>query len=135
MAAAGRCRCPGNDQYQTPRTPIRTKISDTKRPIPEKRAIETNSLVSDFVDDEVVGIDGEMRTAFGISALQSISGQKSRPFGNVLAAATKVQRAERVSSIASIERGDRPAQPTKEISSESALTDSVFFARIFSVWS
>jgi hypothetical protein len=56
-------------------------ISDTKRPIPEKRAIETISLISDFVDDEVVGIDGEMRTAFGISALQSISGQKSRPFG------------------------------------------------------
>jgi len=63
---------PANNQDQTPCTPIRTVINETKRPIPEKRAIETNWLLSDFLDDEVAGIDGEIRTAFGISLSKSL---------------------------------------------------------------
>ncbi|HKS20667.1 MAG TPA: hypothetical protein VJS63_15805 [Bradyrhizobium sp.] len=41
-------------------------MSETKRPIPENRATETNSPLSDFVDDEVPGVDGEIWTPFGM---------------------------------------------------------------------
>jgi hypothetical protein len=53
-----------------------TATSAIKSPIPENNAIETNSELSDFADDETEA-DGTIRAAvFGISTLQWIGIEK-----------------------------------------------------------
>jgi hypothetical protein len=67
-----------------------TATSEIKSPIPENNAIETNSELSDFADDDTeAGVT--IGAVFGMSALQWMSIEKIPAHGGVLAATTKVQ--------------------------------------------
>jgi hypothetical protein len=71
--------------------PVMTATSEIKSPIPQNNAIETNSELSDFADDDTEA-DGTIRAAvLGMSALQWIGIEKSSAHAGVLVATTKVQ--------------------------------------------
>jgi hypothetical protein len=70
--------------------PVMTATSEIKSPIPQNNAIETNSELSDFADDDTEA-DGKIRAVFGMSALQWIGIEKFPAHGAVLVATTKVQ--------------------------------------------
>jgi hypothetical protein len=57
-------------------TPASTATSEINRPTPENKATEINWTLSEFVDDDVLETDGEMRAAFGMAALQFASSKK-----------------------------------------------------------
>ena len=59
----------GRRQYHAPGTPIMMATRVIKRPIPENKATAKNWPLSDFSEEgaEELGIDTEMRAAFGIT--------------------------------------------------------------------
>jgi hypothetical protein len=68
-----------------------TATSETKRPIPENMAIETNCELSDSSDADDTGTDVEMRATFGMAALQWITFKNIPALNGVFATRTKVQ--------------------------------------------
>ena len=72
---------------------MRSAIRETSKPIPEKIAMETNGLLSDFSDEaDDAGICAEMREAFGMSGSPIHKSKTPTHWHVVWPATTKVQR-------------------------------------------